>query len=71
MEIDGFIDKDEFKKQIDDWIQVFRNTKPAPGTNGPLILEDPEREVEAVRSKEGFPLLNRSSMICLKLRKET
>jgi hypothetical protein len=25
------------KKQIDDWIQVFRNTKPAPGTNGPLI----------------------------------
>ncbi|HYA28578.1 MAG TPA: Ldh family oxidoreductase [Acidobacteriota bacterium] len=36
MQIDGFIDKDEFKKQIDDWIQVFRNSKPAPGTNGPL-----------------------------------
>ena len=26
IEIDGFIDKDEFKKQIDDWIHVFRNT---------------------------------------------
>ena len=26
MQINGFIDKDEFKKQIDEWIQVFRNT---------------------------------------------
>jgi LDH2 family malate/lactate/ureidoglycolate dehydrogenase len=57
MEIDGFIDKEEFKKQIDDWIQVFRKTKPAPGTNGPLIPGDPEREAEAVRSKEGIPLV--------------
>ncbi|MEA2658454.1 MAG: hypothetical protein QOF64_1045 [Candidatus Binatota bacterium] len=57
IEIDGFIDKDEFKKQIDDWIQVFRKTKPAPGTNGPLIPGDPEREAEAIRSKEGIPLL--------------
>jgi len=57
MQIDGFIDKDEFKKQIDDWIQVFRKTKPAPGTNGPLIPGDPEREAEAIRSKEGIPLL--------------
>src|SRR5919108_1276194 len=57
MQIDGFIDKDEFKKQIDDWIRVFRNTKPAPGTNGPLIPGDPEREAEAIRSKEGIPLI--------------
>ena len=57
MQIDGFIDKDEFKKQIDDWIQVFRKTKPAPGTNGPLIPGDPEREAEATRSKAGIPLL--------------
>ena len=57
IEIDGFIDKDEFKKQIDEWIQVFRKTKPAPGTNGPLIPGDPEREAEAIRSKEGIPLI--------------
>ena len=57
LQIDGFIDKDEFKKQIDDWIHVFRNTKPAPGTNGPLIPGDPEREAEAIRSKEGIPLI--------------
>ncbi len=53
----GIRNKDEFKKQIDDWIQVFRKTKPAPGTNGPLIPGDPEREAEAIRSKEGIPLL--------------
>ena len=57
MQIDGFIDKEEFKKQIDEWIQVFRSAKPAPGTSGPLIPGDPEREAEAVRSKEGIPLL--------------
>ena len=53
MQIDGFIDKDEFKKQIDDWIQVFRKTKPAPGANGPLIPGDRERDAEAIRSKKG------------------
>jgi LDH2 family malate/lactate/ureidoglycolate dehydrogenase len=57
MQIDGFIDKAEFKKQIDEWIRVFRNTRPTPGTHGPLIPGDPEREAEAVRSKEGIPLI--------------
>ena len=57
MQIDGFIEKDEFKKQIDEWVRVFRNTKPAPGTNGPLIPGDPEREAEAIRSKQGIPLI--------------
>ena len=57
LQIDGFIDKAEFKKQIDEWIRVFRNTKPAPGTNGPLIPGDPEREAEAIRSKNGIPLI--------------
>jgi L-2-hydroxycarboxylate dehydrogenase (NAD+) len=43
--------------QTDEWIPVFRNTKPAPGTNGALIPGDPEREAEAIRIKEGIPLL--------------
>jgi len=46
MRIDGFIEADEFKRQIDDFIRTFRATKPAPGTNGPLIPGDPEREAE-------------------------
>ena len=64
MQIDGFIDKDEFKKQIDEWIRVFRSTKPAPGTSGPLIPGDPEREAEAIRSKEGRPLLKPVGEVC-------
>jgi L-2-hydroxycarboxylate dehydrogenase (NAD+) len=57
LQIDGFIDKDEFKKQIDEWIHVFRNAKPMPGTNGPLIPGDPEREAEAIRNRNGIPLI--------------
>jgi hypothetical protein len=44
-------------KQIDEWIRVFRKTKPAPGTHGPLIPGDPEREAEAIRTQEGVPSL--------------
>jgi len=57
MRIDGFIDADEFKRQIDEYIRVFRATKPAPGTSGPLIPGDPEREAEQVRRKNGVPLI--------------
>jgi LDH2 family malate/lactate/ureidoglycolate dehydrogenase len=57
MRIDGFIEADEFKRQMDDYVRVFRATKPAPGTNGPLIPGDPEREAEKVRREKGVPLL--------------
>jgi len=57
MRIDGFIEADEFKRQMDDFIRTFRATKPAPGTNGPLIPGDPEREAEKIRSKQGVPLI--------------
>jgi L-2-hydroxycarboxylate dehydrogenase (NAD+) len=57
MRIDGFIDVDMFKHQVDDYIRVFRATKPAPGTTGPLIPGDPERESEQSRRKSGVPLI--------------
>ena len=57
LRIDAFVDPDEFKRQIDDLVRTFRATKPAPGTNGPLLPGDPEREAEAIRSKEGIPLV--------------
>ncbi len=56
-QIAGFIDVEAFKKQIDHWIRVFRATRPAPGTAGPIIPGDPEREAEAVRRRDGIPLL--------------
>jgi L-2-hydroxycarboxylate dehydrogenase (NAD+) len=57
LRIDAFIDKEEFKRQIDDLIRTLRKTRPAPGTSGPLIPGDPERETEAVRRREGIPLV--------------
>jgi LDH2 family malate/lactate/ureidoglycolate dehydrogenase len=57
LRIDGFIDPDEFKRQIDEWIRVFRAARPAPGTSGPRIPGDPEREAEAVRRESGIPLV--------------
>jgi LDH2 family malate/lactate/ureidoglycolate dehydrogenase len=57
MRIDGFIDAESFKRQVDDYVRVFRATRPAPGTNGPLIPGDPEREAERVRREEGVPLI--------------
>ncbi len=57
MLIEAFIDLDEFKKQIDDYIRVLRATKPAPGSQGPIIPGDPEREQEEIRRKSGIPLV--------------
>ena len=57
MQISAFLDVDEFKRQIDDYVRTFRATKPAPGTKGPLIPGDPEREAEKVRRKNGVPLI--------------
>lgn len=53
----GFIDPDAFKRQMDEWIRAFRKTAPAPGTDGPLIPGDPEREAEITRRREGVPVL--------------
>lgn len=58
MQIDGFMEVDEFKKRIDEWIEVFRNTKPAKGTTGVLIPGDPEHAEEAIRRKDGVPLID-------------
>jgi len=57
MEIDGFEDVDVFKKRIDDWIEVFRSTKPAPGHQAVLIPGDPEHEAEKERILKGVPVI--------------
>ena len=57
LRIDGFIDGDTFKSQVDEYIRVFRAAKPAPGTGGPLIPGDPEREAEHLRRVKGVPLI--------------
>lgn len=57
MRIDGFIDPDAFKGQVDEYVRVFRATKPASGTSGPLIPGDPERQAERERREKGVPLI--------------
>ena len=57
LRIDGFIEPEEFKRQVDDLVRTLRATPPAPGTGGPLIPGDPEREAEEVRGRDGIPLL--------------
>jgi LDH2 family malate/lactate/ureidoglycolate dehydrogenase len=56
MQIAAFIDVAEFKQRVDHWIRTMRATKPAVGTNGPLIPGDPERIAVAERSETGVPL---------------
>jgi len=57
MDINGFIDVTEFKKEIDNWIKVFRSTKPVSKNKKVLIPGDPERLEKKVRLKKGIPLI--------------
>jgi L-2-hydroxycarboxylate dehydrogenase (NAD+) len=57
LRIDAFIDPNEFKTQVDEMVRTLRKTRPAPGTTGPLVPGDPEREAEAIRRRDGIPLL--------------
>ncbi|MCH7606537.1 MAG: Ldh family oxidoreductase [Chloroflexi bacterium] len=54
--IDAFTDVEAFKDTMDEWLQMMKNTKPAPGHERVLVAGQPEAEVEAVRRVEGIPL---------------
>jgi L-2-hydroxycarboxylate dehydrogenase (NAD+) len=56
MRIDAFRPADEFKAHMDKWITRFRNAKTVEGRERVLIPGDPEREMNAIRLKEGIPL---------------
>jgi LDH2 family malate/lactate/ureidoglycolate dehydrogenase len=55
-QLESFVDAEEFKRGIDDWVRTFRAARPAPGTDGPLIPGDPERDAAARRQIEGVAL---------------
>lgn len=57
MRVDAFRPAEEFKTNMDTWINRFRQAKTVEGQKKVLIPGDPEREMEAVRRKEGIPLL--------------
>ncbi|GAB4113899.1 MAG: Ldh family oxidoreductase [Thermoflexibacter sp.] len=57
MRIDAFRPAEEFKANMDKWINRFRTTKPADGYDKVLIPGDPEREMEAERLENGIPVV--------------
>jgi L-2-hydroxycarboxylate dehydrogenase (NAD+) len=56
MRIDAFRPASEFKDHMDNWITRFRSAKTVEGQPRVLIPGDPEREMNAIRIKEGIPL---------------
>ena len=56
MRVDAFRPASEFKSHMDNWITRFRNSTPVEGEERVLIPGDPEREMEALRRKEGLHL---------------
>jgi L-2-hydroxycarboxylate dehydrogenase (NAD+) len=71
LRIDGFIEPEEFKRQVDHLVRTFRAAPAAPGTNGPLVPGDPERETEEVRRRDGIPLIAAVSADLEALARET
>ncbi|MGZ3837746.1 MAG: Ldh family oxidoreductase [Flavisolibacter sp.] len=57
MRIDAFRPADDFKQHMDQWIERFRAARTAEGFAQVVIPGDPEREMEAVRKKDGIPVL--------------
>ncbi len=58
MRIDAFRTAEEFKNNMDNWIQRFRKAKTIAGEEKVIIPGDPEREMEMERMKDGIPILD-------------
>ncbi len=56
MRVDGFRPADEFKQNMDVWIERFRAAATTAEAPAVLIPGDPERETEARRRESGIPL---------------
>jgi len=57
--IDAFRPKEDFKANMDRWIERFRQAKTTKNEKNVLIPGDPEREFEEERKKSGIPLLKK------------
>jgi LDH2 family malate/lactate/ureidoglycolate dehydrogenase len=55
IKIDGFIDPEQFKDDMDNFLGGLRNAKPAPGHDRVVYAGLPEAEEVELRLKEGIP----------------
>lgn len=58
MRVDGFRPVDDFKQHMDNWIDRFKNASRVAESQPIIIPGEPEREAEAIRIKEGIPLVD-------------
>jgi LDH2 family malate/lactate/ureidoglycolate dehydrogenase len=56
MRIDGFRSAESFKKDMDNWIEQFKNAKTIEGFERVIIPGEPELEMEQERMNKGIPL---------------
>lgn len=57
MRIDAFRTADDFKKNMDNWIQAFKKATPIQGNEKVIIPGEPEIEIEKERMLNGIPLV--------------
>lgn len=57
MRIDAFGKSADFKKNMDQWINRFRNAQPIRENQPVLVPGDPERHMRAERLKNGIPII--------------
>ena len=57
MRIDAFRSVEDFKNNMDNWIQRFRAAKTVEGEEKVYIPGDTEREISEERMKNGIPII--------------
>ncbi len=57
MRVDAFRPAADFKSHMDNWIRRFKNAETVEGQPKVYVPGDPEREISAIRMKEGISLL--------------
>ena len=55
IKIDGFIDPEKFKDDMDNFLSGLRNAKPAPDQERVVYAGLPEAEEVEIRKKDGIP----------------
>lgn len=59
MDLDGFIDRQEFGNRMDHWIRRFRNAAPVNPDKKVIVHGEPEFELYGERIQSGIPIIDK------------